>query len=238
MMPRVAVNQSGAPIKLLVMDLDGTLLPHDGEISPRTIAAIRAARDRGVHTTISSGRNIPSFLHHAQRVGVNGPLLGMQGAIARDLPTVGEKGLGKLLRHVPFPSHLGARAVAWCSENGLWGHAVIRELYRFDERDPHRHEDGREERHQRAQRRGEVDAVQVLAPPRSIEERAEPFAQRVGVGRVGQQREVRDARLRQPPQRRQPRHKRLPSQDRRRRHRRIRLRLVPLHQLDLAAHAH
>ena len=38
-MPRVAVNQSGAPIKLLVMDLDGTLLPHDGEISPRTIAA-------------------------------------------------------------------------------------------------------------------------------------------------------------------------------------------------------
>ena len=56
MMPRVAVNQSGAPIKLLVMDLDGTLLPHDGEISLRTIAAIRAARDRGVHTTISSGQ--------------------------------------------------------------------------------------------------------------------------------------------------------------------------------------
>ena len=137
-MSRGATNDSGGPIKLLVMDLDGTLLPHDGEISLRTIAAIRAARDRGVHTTISSGRNIPSFLHHAQRVGVNGPLLGMQGAIARDLPVAGEKGLGKLLRHVPFPSHLGARAVAWCSENGLWGHAVIRELYRFDERDPHR----------------------------------------------------------------------------------------------------
>ena len=32
------------PIRLLVMDLDGTLLPHDGVIAERTIDAIRAAR--------------------------------------------------------------------------------------------------------------------------------------------------------------------------------------------------
>ena len=56
------------PIKLLVMDLDGTLLPHGGVISERTIAAIRAARELGVITTISSGRNIPSFIEYARTV--------------------------------------------------------------------------------------------------------------------------------------------------------------------------
>ena len=62
---------SDSPIKLLVMDLDGTLLPHGGAISKRTIAAIRAARERGVITTISSGRNIPSFIEYARTAGVN-----------------------------------------------------------------------------------------------------------------------------------------------------------------------
>ena len=70
---------SDTPIKLLVMDLDGTLLPHGGVISERTIAAIRAARELGVITTISSGRNIPSFIEYARTAGVNGPLIGMQG---------------------------------------------------------------------------------------------------------------------------------------------------------------
>ncbi|MEI6271439.1 MAG: Cof-type HAD-IIB family hydrolase [Chloroflexota bacterium] len=125
------------PIKLLVMDLDGTLLPHDGSISERTIAAIRAARELGVITTISSGRNIPSILTYAKTTGVDGPLIGMQGAIARELPTPGESGSGALLRHTPFSSVLGARAITWCTENNLWGHAVIQDEYSFDATDPH-----------------------------------------------------------------------------------------------------
>jgi len=128
---------SDTPIKLLVMDLDGTLLPHDGAISKRTIAAISAARERGVITTISSGRNIPSMLSYAQTAGVNGPLIGMQGAIARELPVPGESGSGALLRHVPFSAMLGARAITWCTENDLWGHAVIQDDYAFDATDPH-----------------------------------------------------------------------------------------------------
>ena len=128
---------SDLPIKLLVMDLDGTLLPHGGAISTRTIDAIRAARERGVVTTISSGRNIPSFIEYARTAGVDGPLIGMQGAIARELPTASETGSGALLRHVPFTSGLAARAVEWCRENGLWGHAVIQDDYAFDATDPH-----------------------------------------------------------------------------------------------------
>ena len=128
---------SESPIKLLVMDLDGTLLPHGGTISERTAAAIRAARARGVITTISSGRNIPSIIEYAHIAGVNGPLIGMQGAIARELPARGESGSGTLLRHVPFTSSLAARAVEWCRQNNLWGHAVIQDDYAFDATDPH-----------------------------------------------------------------------------------------------------
>ena len=128
---------NGAPIKLLVMDLDGTLLPHNSTISERTIAAIRAARERGVVTTISSGRNIPSILAYARETGVDGPLIGMQGAIARELPGPGDTGSGTLIRHTPFSSTLGARAISWCTENDLWGHAVIQDDYAFDATDPH-----------------------------------------------------------------------------------------------------
>ena len=128
---------SDSPIKLLVMDLDGTLLPHGGAISERTTAAIRAARERGVITTISSGRNIPSFIEYARTAGVNGPLIGMQGAIAREMPALGEIGSGALLRHMPFTSTLAARAVEWCRQNDLWGHAVIQDDYAFDATDPH-----------------------------------------------------------------------------------------------------
>ena len=128
---------SDTPIKLLVMDLDGTLLPHGGVISERTIAAIRAARELGVITTISSGRNIPSFIEYARTAGVNGPLIGMQGAIARELPAPGESGSGALLRHAPFTSAFAARAVEWCRQHDLWGHVVIQDDYAFDATDPH-----------------------------------------------------------------------------------------------------
>ena len=38
---------------------------------------------------------------------------------------------------MPFSAALGARAIDWCREHGLWGHAVIRDDLRFDHRDPH-----------------------------------------------------------------------------------------------------
>jgi Cof subfamily protein (haloacid dehalogenase superfamily) len=106
-------------------------------ISERTIAAIRAARELGVITTISSGRNIPSFIEYARTAGVNGPLIGMQGAIARELPAPGESGSGALLRHAPFTSAFAARAVEWCRQHDLWGHVVIQDDYAFDATDPH-----------------------------------------------------------------------------------------------------
>jgi Cof subfamily protein (haloacid dehalogenase superfamily) len=43
-------------IELIAIDMDGTLLDPQHEISPRTRAAITAARERGVHVVLATGR--------------------------------------------------------------------------------------------------------------------------------------------------------------------------------------
>ncbi len=43
-------------IKLIALDLDGTLFNHNGKITPMTIAELNRAAAKGVHTVISTGR--------------------------------------------------------------------------------------------------------------------------------------------------------------------------------------
>lgn len=43
-------------IKLIAMDLDGTLFNHDGKITPKTITELNRVAAKGVHTVISTGR--------------------------------------------------------------------------------------------------------------------------------------------------------------------------------------
>ena len=43
-------------IKLIAMDLDGTLFNHNGEITPKTIEQLNRAAKQGVYTVISTGR--------------------------------------------------------------------------------------------------------------------------------------------------------------------------------------
>lgn len=43
-------------IKMIALDLDGTTLHSDHQLSPRTMAAFKASMDKGVHIVISTGR--------------------------------------------------------------------------------------------------------------------------------------------------------------------------------------
>jgi len=43
-------------IKMVALDLDGTTLRDNHEISPRTVAAFKSAMDKGVHIVVSTGR--------------------------------------------------------------------------------------------------------------------------------------------------------------------------------------
>ena len=49
-------------IKLIFSDIDGTILPHKGKVSPATVETVRACRERGVEFVIASGRWYPAAL--------------------------------------------------------------------------------------------------------------------------------------------------------------------------------
>ena len=74
------------PIRLLALDIDGTIVGHDFLISDRTVAAIRGAVERGVRVSLATGRMPSSAVVYANRVGLTEPIIGHQGALVRAMP--------------------------------------------------------------------------------------------------------------------------------------------------------
>ncbi|TMG34034.1 MAG: hypothetical protein E6H92_13870, partial [Chloroflexi bacterium] len=58
------------PIRLLAIDLDGTLVNDRLEIDARDVAAVRAATAAGVHVVIATGRMFRSSLPYAEQLGL------------------------------------------------------------------------------------------------------------------------------------------------------------------------
>lgn len=79
--------QNQLDIKLLAIDLDGTTVNHDIEIRPRVIAAVHAAREKGVWVAIATGRNVPSTRPFVEQLGASGPTICNQGGLIYDFKT-------------------------------------------------------------------------------------------------------------------------------------------------------
>ncbi|MBO0723879.1 MAG: HAD family phosphatase, partial [Blastocatellia bacterium] len=75
------------PIKLIALDIDGTLLTPRGEITAKTRAAIDAARARGVQIILVTGRRFGSAYLVLQEFGLDLPLISHNGALSKDLRT-------------------------------------------------------------------------------------------------------------------------------------------------------
>ncbi len=78
-------------IRLLALDLDGTLLNSRGEISERNLGAIRAARGAGVRVALVTGRRFRDARPLALELGLDVPVISHNGALtkhARTLETV------------------------------------------------------------------------------------------------------------------------------------------------------
>lgn len=67
-------------IKLLVVDIDGTIAGESNEINQPVVQAIQAAQARGVFVAIATGRMYRSALRFHQRINSTLPLLAYQGA--------------------------------------------------------------------------------------------------------------------------------------------------------------
>jgi Cof subfamily protein (haloacid dehalogenase superfamily) len=72
-------------IRLLAIDLDGTLVNHDLVLNPRDVAAVKAASAAGVTVVLATGRMFKSSLRFAEPLGLTGPIINYQGAVIRDI---------------------------------------------------------------------------------------------------------------------------------------------------------
>lgn len=86
--------------KMIAFDIDGTILNDKGELTERTIAALRLAMASGVKVVCATGRMYPSALPVLRQIGVTSPSVILNGAQIRNPVTheiVYEQSLGREL---------------------------------------------------------------------------------------------------------------------------------------------
>jgi len=77
-----------SPVRLVAIDMDGTLLPNDTQkISARNAQALRAAQEAGITVAIATGRRLAYTVPLLEGVGLRGdtPLITSNGAVIRTL---------------------------------------------------------------------------------------------------------------------------------------------------------
>ncbi|WP_291652723.1 Cof-type HAD-IIB family hydrolase [Clostridium sp.] len=67
-------------IKLICIDMDGTLLNSNHEVSERNKEALRKANSLGVNIAITTGRLFGSARYFADLIGIDSPVIGSNGA--------------------------------------------------------------------------------------------------------------------------------------------------------------
>jgi len=71
-------------VRLVAIDVDGTLLTSAQAISPATRATIRAVLERGVRVVLVTGRSFSQTRAFAEELGVTAPLIVHNGALVKD----------------------------------------------------------------------------------------------------------------------------------------------------------
>lgn len=70
--------------KLIVVDMDGTLLNSKKEVSLENQNALKKAQDNGIQVAIATGRIFTSARFYAKLLGIETPIIACNGAIVRD----------------------------------------------------------------------------------------------------------------------------------------------------------
>lgn len=94
-------------IRLLVLDIDGTVAGTSNQISARVLDAICQVQARGIEVAIATGRMYQSALRFHQGVGSTLPLMAYQGAFIKTPQTQ------TLHRHTPLPRQLALEILAY-----------------------------------------------------------------------------------------------------------------------------
>jgi len=90
--------------RLVVLDIDGTIVDSNRRISTRLAAAIAEAQRRGAIVTLATGRMLKSALRFARELNLAGPVVAYQGAITASASD------GHIIRHARLSDRAAAEA--------------------------------------------------------------------------------------------------------------------------------
>src|SRR5258708_20153857 len=77
----MGMESAVARIRMLVIDIDGTLLTPEGSISAPTLAAVQAAKQAGIVVTLATARRYSNTAQIATELGLDIPLILYDGAM-------------------------------------------------------------------------------------------------------------------------------------------------------------
>jgi Cof subfamily protein (haloacid dehalogenase superfamily) len=100
-------SQPRAPIRLIAIDLDGTLLRSDKTVSPRAIETIKAVKKRGVRVVLASARPPRGVRDIYHQLGLDTVQINYNGALIHDPHRRAH------LYHHPLPRKITRQITRW-----------------------------------------------------------------------------------------------------------------------------
>lgn len=101
-------------IKLIALDMDGTLLNRQKLVSEENASAIKRAMDKGIYVTIATGRMPASAVYFAKQLNMNCPVISCNGGVVKDLNT------GKSIYEAHFPKDTITKLISICYQKNWY----------------------------------------------------------------------------------------------------------------------
>ncbi|ANS77056.1 phosphatase [Paenibacillus yonginensis] len=104
-------------MKMIAVDLDGTLLNSNSQVSAENAEAIREAQNQGVLVTIATGRAFYDVKHICSKAGIRTPVIGANGATLHDVS-------GQPIHSIPINRNKAMEVLAWLETNQYYYEAM------------------------------------------------------------------------------------------------------------------
>lgn len=110
--------------RLVALDLDGTLLNSNGEVSPDDAKALQRMRELGALVVLASGRMTSSIRPWYHRLHIDGPVIAYNGGMVRDSIANGET----MLFERALPAQYADWLIDYCDEHRFQLNYYLRDV--------------------------------------------------------------------------------------------------------------
>lgn len=115
----VSPTETAADVRLLVLDIDGTIVDESNRVRDSVARAVRSAQRRGVAVAIATGRLYQTSLRAYDSIGSTSPLICYEGALIREPKS------GIVHHHRPLERRVLARVLERADLLSLSGRASV-----------------------------------------------------------------------------------------------------------------